>query len=207
MTDESDPEPGPTPERQTSLSLLQRLRTSDEDAWRRLVHLYSPLVHYWCGRWGVVGSDAEDITQDVFLVVSGRLAEFRRDQPGDTFRGWLRTITRNHLLNHLRRRGQSATAAGGSDARRLLETVAAQAETNPDEDDPQAELSGLYRRAVDLVRGEFEARTWQMFWAATVDGRVVADIADEQGVTPATVRKAKSRVLHRLKEEVGDLIE
>jgi DNA-directed RNA polymerase specialized sigma24 family protein len=46
-----------------------------------------------------------------------------------------------------------------------------------------------------------------MFWAVTVEGRVVADIAAEQGVTPATVHKAKSRVLHRLKEEAGDLIQ
>ena len=198
--------PVPTPDRQTSLSLLQRLRTSDEDAWRRLVHLYGPLVRHWCLRWGVASPDIDDISQEVFLVVANRLSDFRRDRPGDTFRGWLRTITRNHLLNHLRRSSQAPNAAGGSEARRLLDNVAAQTTSDADED-PQAELNGLYRRAVELVRGEFEAKTWQMFWCAAVDGRVVADIAAEHGVTPAAVRKAKSRVLHRLKEEVDDLIQ
>ena len=205
MTDPAHRAPGQTPERNTSLSLLQRLRTSDDDAWSRLVHLYGPLVRYWCSSWGVTGSDAEDITQEVFLVVTNRLAEFQRDQTGGTFRGWLRAITRNHLLTHLRRRNQAPDAAGGSDAQRLLSNVAEDAPSNDDED-PQTELSGLYCRAVELVRGEFEQKTWQMFWAATIDGREVADIAAEQGVTPAAVRKAKSRVLHRLKEEVGDLV-
>jgi RNA polymerase sigma-70 factor (ECF subfamily) len=45
-----------------------------------------------------------------------------------------------------------------------------------------------------------------MFWLAVVEDQAPADIAGRLGVTPATVRKAKSRVLHRLKEEVGDLI-
>ena len=198
--------PESTPDRQTSLSLLQRLRTSDEDAWRRLVHLYAPLVRYWCVRSGVAGPDIEDISQEVFLVVANRLSDFRRDRPGDTFRGWLRTITRNHLLNHLRRRSQAPNAAGGSDARRLLDNVAIQTDLETDED-PRVELNGLYRRAVELVRGEFETKTWQMFWCVAVDGRGVADIAAEHGVTTAAVRKAKSRILHRLKEEVDDLIQ
>ena len=38
-------------------------------------------------------------------------------------------------------------------------------------------------------------------------GHPVDLIASDMGVTPAAVRKAKSRILHRLKEEIGDLID
>ena len=31
----------------TPLSLLERARTNDADAWRRLVELYRPLVLFW----------------------------------------------------------------------------------------------------------------------------------------------------------------
>jgi DNA-directed RNA polymerase specialized sigma24 family protein len=72
--------------------------------------------------------------------------------------------------------------------------------------DPPEEVSDLYHRALELVRSEFEARTWQAFWRATVDGQRVDLIAADLGVTTAAVRKSKSRVLRRLKEEVGDLI-
>jgi len=31
----------------TSLSMLERARGSDSDAWRRIVELYSPLIFFW----------------------------------------------------------------------------------------------------------------------------------------------------------------
>jgi RNA polymerase sigma-70 factor (ECF subfamily) len=58
-----------------------------------------------------------------------------------------------------------------------------------------------------LIRGEFEERSWQMFWRTVIDDRPAADVAAEMGVTPAAVRKAKSRILHRLKEHFGELLQ
>ena len=191
----------------TSLTLLARLRTSDRDAWSRLVRLYGPLVAYWVRRGGVTGADAEDVVQEVFREVSQALAEFRRDRPGDTFRGWMRGIARIALLRYWRSVGRQPEAVGGTAARDLLNAVPAPAWDDPDGDDPEPEVHALYHRALELVRGEFEARTWQMFWATTVEGRKPADVAADLGVSTAAVRQAKSRVLRRVKEEVGDLIE
>jgi RNA polymerase sigma-70 factor (ECF subfamily) len=187
----------------TSLSLLERARARDGEAWRRLVHLYHPLVLGWCGRTGVAGADAEDVAQEVFLAAAAGLGSFRRDRPGDTFRGWLRGITRNKVLEHFRRTGRQPRAAGGSDAGRRLAEMPDPLD-DPDDDD-RDEIARLYRRALELVRGEFEAKTWQMFWLTVVEGRPTDAVAAEMGVTPAAVRQAKSRVLRRLKEEVGDL--
>ncbi len=189
-------------DRSTSLTLLQRVRDKDEEAWRRLLHLYGPLVERWCARGGVHPADADDVRQDVFQAVAAGLDGFRRDRPGDTFRGWLKVITRNKLLDHFRRRQKHPEAQGGTDAHRQLQELA-----GPElPEDTEEDLGGLYRRALELVRGEFEERTWQAFWRAAVEGQSPAAIAADLGVTPAAVRKAKSRVLHRLREEVGDLI-
>jgi RNA polymerase sigma-70 factor (ECF subfamily) len=188
-------------DRPTSLTLLERARNRDEEAWQRLMQLYAPLVASWCGRWGVSGQDADDVSQDVFGAVAAGLGGFRRDRPGDTFRGWLRGITRNKLLDHLRRRQGQAEAQGGTDAHRQMQQIAEQ----PWPEDSEEDLGALYRRALELVRGEFEERTWQAFWRAAVDGHSPADIAADLGVTQAAVRKAKSRVLHRLRQEIGDL--
>jgi RNA polymerase sigma-70 factor (ECF subfamily) len=51
-----------------------------------------------------------------------------------------------------------------------------------------------------------EERTWQAFWWAAVEGQAPADIATDLARSPAAVRKARSRVLCRLREEIGDLI-
>lgn len=188
----------------TSITLLERVRARDQEAWGRLIYLYGPLIDHWCHRWGVAGADCEDIRQEVFQGVASNLGAFRRDRPGDTFRGWLRGITRNKLLDHLRRRDKQPHGQGGTDAQRRMLDVPEQDDLP---DDSGQETSNLYHRALELVRSEFEERTWQMFWRAAVEGQAPADIAADMKVSPAAVRQAKSRVLRRLKEEVGDLIE
>jgi RNA polymerase sigma-70 factor, ECF subfamily len=149
---------------------------------------------------------SDDVVQEVCRVAFSGLAGFRRDRPGDTFRGWLRTITRTALALHFRKLARVPVAGGGSAAFARLQEVADPAPDLPDED-PSDEIRGLHRRALELVRGEFEDRTWQMFWLTAVEDRKPADVAAGFGVTPVAVRKAKSRVLRRLREEIGDLLD
>lgn len=187
----------------TSRTLLERAVGQDPDAWQRIVHLCLPLVRTWCLRFGVRVDDVDDVSQEVFRAAVGRLSEFRRDRPGDTFRGWLRVISRNQAIVH-HRRGKGAHAAGGSTAHLALSSV--EDPLADDDEDSPAEVSALYHRALELVRAEFETRTWEMFWNVVVDERPTADVAAAFSVSPAAVRQAKARVLRRLKEEVGDVI-
>jgi RNA polymerase sigma-70 factor (ECF subfamily) len=102
----------------------------------------------------------------------------------------------------VQRKQKHPEAQGGTEAQLRFKQIA---EQDLPEDSPD-QLSALYHRALELVRLEFEDSTWQAFWRAAVDGHSPALIASEMGVTTAAVRKAKSRVLNRLREELGDLI-
>jgi RNA polymerase sigma-70 factor (ECF subfamily) len=196
------PRPKRTPST-TSVTLLQRLRGNEPEAWRVMVQLYAPLVYHWCGRRGVRGADAEDVSQEVFRAAAAGLARFRREREGDSFRAWLRGITRNVLLQHFRRADRQPQASGGTDALAQLQEVAG---GDDDADDPPTELEALRRRALELVRGQVEERTWRAFWLTAVEGQSPVDVAAGLGVSPTAVRMAKSRVLHRLKEQFSDLI-
>jgi RNA polymerase sigma-70 factor (ECF subfamily) len=188
----------------TPLSLLERARAHDQQAWSRLVALYRPLVQFWCRQAHCPAGEVEDVTQDVFAAVAASLGGFHRDRPGDTFRGWLRGITRNQVLLYFRRNQDRPRPEGGSDALERLQDVADLPAGSAEEAE---EVSQLYRRAVEQVRSEFEERTWQMFWRVVIEGRSPVALAEELGVSPAAVRQAKSRVLRRLKEEMGELVE
>jgi RNA polymerase sigma-70 factor, ECF subfamily len=170
------------------------------------VGLYTPLVYHWSARRGVRGADAEDVAQEVFQAAAAGLARFRREREGDSFRGWLRGITRNVLLQHFRRADRQPRASGGTDALARLQDVAEAEPPDADEDDSPSELEALRRRALDLVRGQVEERTWRAFWLTAIEGRSPNDVAPGLGVSPTAVRMAKSRVLRRLKEQFGDLI-
>ena len=192
----------------TSLSLLDRARENDQDAWTRLAALYRPLVLFWCRRANCPAAEAEDIAQDVFAGVAAGLSEFRRDRPGDSFRGWLRGITRNQVLMYFRRNQGRPQPVGGSAALEQVQDLPDLLAGLPDEEaDEEAEVSLVYRRAVEQVRGEFEQRTWHLFWRTVVEGISPAAVAEEMHTTPATVRQAKSRVLRRLKQEMGEVLE
>jgi RNA polymerase sigma-70 factor (ECF subfamily) len=189
----------------TPLSLLDRARSNDSAAWRRLMDLYKPLVRFWCGRAGLHGPDAEDVTQETFAAAAAHLGAFHHDRPGDTFRGWLRVIARNQVLAYLRRDQGKVQAEGGSAAWAKLQDVCDP--LGGPEGDEQAEMSAVYRRALELVRGEFEARTWQAFWRTTIEDQSPATLAAELAMTPVAIRQAKSRVLRRLRQELGELLD
>jgi RNA polymerase sigma-70 factor (ECF subfamily) len=145
--------------------------------------------------------DAADIVQQVFLVVHTKIDEFRRDRPGDSFRGWLFGILRNHLRHHYRNAARRPMPAGGTDALQRLNEVAAV-------DDPSTfsteGLSDLCRRALEFIQAEYEQTTWMAFWRTAVEGKLPRDVAAELGLTVNAVYVARSRVVRRLREFLSE---
>lgn len=187
----------------TSPSLLRRAADCDPEAWRRLVVLYSPLIQHWCRQAGIPEQDVADVSQEVFAVVASSLSRFRPDRPGTSFRAWMRGIARHKLQHHVRQRG--SPAVGGSEALERLQQVPAPADEVELSESP-SDVTALYRRALRQVQDQFQDQTWTAFWRVTIENRATADVAAELGITANAVRLAKSHVLRRLREEMGELI-
>jgi RNA polymerase sigma-70 factor (ECF subfamily) len=187
----------------TSLSLLNRAQQSDPAAWSRLCHLYAPLVYEWCRRAGLQDSDAHDVGQEVFVVVHRRMSDFRRTAPGESFRGWLWGITRNKLREHFRRVvAQPARLGGNAPA---VDAAGADSLGDLEASSPGTDAI-LMRRALELIRPNFDEVTWRAFWRMAIDGQRSTDVASELDLTPGAVRQAKFRILKRLREEFEGLL-
>jgi RNA polymerase sigma-70 factor (ECF subfamily) len=145
------------------------------------------------------------VTQDVFRAVAGNIDRFRRERPGNSFRGWLWTITRNKIRDLQRARGRQPHAVGGTT---MMYRVAEVPNAPPSDD---ASSTGMvrstYRRAVEMLRECFEQSTWQAFWRVAIERDKPADVAADLGISVNAVRKAKARVVRRLREEFGDLLD
>ena len=185
----------------TPITLLERLRRpGEQDAWFRFVGLYTPLIYYWSRQAGLQQSDAADLVQEVFAHLVEKMPGFVYD-PARRFRAWLRTVTLNLLRDRARRRGDRPIAFGeqGLDAITVPDGA--------DALDEQDYRGYLVKRAMQVMRADFNEATWQACWRHAVEGRPAADVARELGMTVGAVYAARFRVLGRLREELGGMLE
>jgi RNA polymerase sigma-70 factor (ECF subfamily) len=192
----------------TSASLIARIRRRDGDAWQRLANCYGPLVYGWARQAHLQSSDAADVMQEVFRAVARNMEGFHHTAPGDSFRGWLWTITKNKIRDHFRRLSQRREAHGGDEIEQIISQIPDQ--PPPEELSDSAQIDGasvrLVRATLQFVKGEFEPRTWQAFWRVTMEDESPAAAAAELGMSIGALYVAKSRVLKRLREELAGLV-
>ena len=189
----------------TRVTLLNRLKDgADADAWHEFVHLYGPVVYGFARKRGLQDADAADLMQEVLRSVARNAVRMEYDPKRGTFRGWLYTVTRNKIYNFLNGQRGRPRGSGNPDDQVRIEAV-------PDRTDDQSKEWDLeYQRrltakAMDLVRDEFQVRTWKAFWGKAVEGRSVEEVGIELAMTHGSVYIAKSRVLARLRVEVQRL--
>lgn len=85
-------------------SLVERCLRGDEAAWEDLVKLHTRRVYSICYRFTTKDSEAQDLTQEVFLRVFRTIGSFRSGE--GSFVVWLTRLTRNLLIDHYRRTKQ-----------------------------------------------------------------------------------------------------
>ena len=78
--------------------LIQRARRGDAEAFGELVRRYQTSVFNVCYRLLHERLEAEDMTQETFLRVRGRLHTFDQER---AFSPWIRRVAANVCLNHL----------------------------------------------------------------------------------------------------------
>lgn len=82
-------------------ALIRLCLQGDDHAWQQIVESQHRRVYGICYRFTGSTSDAEDLTQDVFLKIYRNLKTF--DLERGSFQSWLTVLTRNLLVDHFRR--------------------------------------------------------------------------------------------------------
>ena len=189
----------------TSISLVERLRLCPDSAsWQRLVDLYAPMIRKWFLDQGLQPPDADDLVQEMFIVLIRELPEFHHDLRRGAFRRWLRSMAVNRLRIFWRTRDTQPLPVG--DIENLLDQL----------EDPNSNLSRAWdqehdrhvaHNLLELIEPEFEPATWQAFRRLVLEGRRTAEVAAELGVSTTAVRVAKLRILRRFRQEAEGFID
>jgi RNA polymerase sigma-70 factor (ECF subfamily) len=89
-----------TPERASDFALAQRAAGGDMEAFEELFRLHRRLVYALCLRMTQDVSEAEDVTQEVFVLLFRKIGGFRGEA---NFTTWLHRLTVNQVLMRFRK--------------------------------------------------------------------------------------------------------
>lgn len=182
----------------TRSTLLERVRDPEDTAsWREFVELYEPLLKKFLRSRGVPACDAADIVQDVFTVLFRTLEDFTLDRSRGRFRSWLWTVSRNAMVDHVKRKARRKEAEEEW-CRRLADLQS--------DADSIAEFETAHRqRVIDFVlqrvKASAQPATWACFEQHIQRGQPAAAVAQELGITTNSVYVNASRVLERLRRQ------
>lgn len=191
-----------TPSTRASL-LLKLCDPRDHEAWVEFVYLYEPVIYRVLKKYGLQDVDAMEVMQELLLVVSRSVNRWTPGKEHGSFRGWLRRVTRNLVVNWLRIKKRQPDIFPLDLDSLLIRNEPCEGDESREFDDEVRR--SMFQRASERVRQEVQPQTWQAFWEVAVSGHEIRDVADRLRMTTGAVRVAKCRVIARLRETVSRL--
>jgi RNA polymerase sigma-70 factor (ECF subfamily) len=187
----------PEPEDPSDLpSLIDEVREGHRGAFGRLAKRIERSVRRWAESFTGDEDDADDVTQDVLILVQRRLPQF---EGKSRFSTWLFRITRNVALDRRRRDTRRN--------RRLQEMPLSPESTSTRDDFDDLKLAQLVLHYFD----ELPARQREVFELADIQGLSAPEIGVRLGMKPVTVRanlfKARRTIRQRMFSHHSKLLE
>src|SRR5581483_7882185 len=181
-------------------TLVARCLRGDEAAWEELVRLHTRKVYGLCYRFTGSASEAQDLTQEVFLRVFRTLKSFRAAE--GSFATWLARVTRNLLIDNYRRTRQERVTDSIEQQLPVIEEAGAAASIKPDQ-----MLAG--REASDLLQAALQGLSPDLREAVILrdlqemEYREIAQILDiPEGTVKSRINRGRAelaRLLHKQK--------
>lgn len=153
------------------------------------------MLFAWARRLGLESDDAADFVQDLFVTLVQKMPTFEYDSR-HSFRAWLKTIAFNRWRNWV---AKKRPVVLGDEHPAIPDSVAEFIEADY--------LSVVSRRALQIMKSDFEDETWRACWLVVGERMSAQEAATELGIGVAKVYVAKSRVLARLRQELDGLLD
>lgn len=181
----------------TRYTLIGKLKDSaDAQAWSEFAAIYQPVIFRLAIAKGLQHADAADLTQEVLTRVAGAIDTFR-PTAGGCFRAWLYRITRNLVIDFLRKQQQRQPLEPLPSPEHLAAREASPKDSAAFHREFQKQI---FWAAAEVVQTQVQMKTWQAFWKTEVQHEAVEQVASELQMTAGAIYVARSRVIARLRQ-------
>lgn len=192
--------------------LVRRCVAGDPEAWQELVVSQHRRIYAICYRFTGSGTDAEDLTQEVFLKLYRNLASF--DVERGSFQTWITTLARNLLVDHFRRTrlerasdSLDASFSGDNDGARVANRMAELTDPHPS---PETHAAGMELRVrIQQALAQLSPELREAVILRDLEDMDYKEIAQVLRIPEGTVKSRISRgrgelarLLHRIEGQV-----
>ena len=186
----------------TSITLVQKIRNQyDEKAWERFAEVYTPYIRIIVFKMGMRFHDAEDLVQNVILKAWKGLPNFEYTPDKGRLRGWLKTIARNTVMSHFKKKSTSEKSLDEiEDETFVLKSTDAEINEIMEK---EWEIF-IAKMAWDNIKGDFGDTVVQVFEHLS-DGKSCDEIAQLLDIKLNTVYQSRKRVKQKLFREIRNL--
>ena len=181
------------------VQLVQQCLQGDGSAWEELVRQHSRRVFNICYRFTGNRTEAEDLTQDVFLRIYRTLASYRSAHGG--FATWMTSVTRNLLIDHYRRTKRDRATDSLDDAMPVVENKESSAK-RPDEQALLGELSGQVQSALTKLSPELREAVVLRDLQQLEYGEIQRVLAVPEGTVKSRINRGRIE-LARILQQMG----
>jgi RNA polymerase sigma factor (sigma-70 family) len=192
--------------RRTRITLIQRVKDQhDETSWEDFVNIYSRYMYAIIRRMGISEHDAEDLTQQLLLKIWNKLPQTDLDQMTH-FRGWLSIITKQFVIDFIRKRTREAKRLEKVEQDTTLSYLNAIRLPDIDkiaEKEWQLHITNL---ALDKIEPFFSGQAIQVF-RLSLDGLEIKDISKKLDLKENSIYRLRNRVKKKLLLQIAELRE
>lgn len=168
--------------------LVKDVAAGNAEAYRRLLEVSARLIRgYLLTKMaGPLRGDVEDVVQETLLAVHLKYNSYNPSMP---YLPWLRAIAQHKLIDHWRKRKIAGTVPLDDE---LADTLAS--------DMPEVD-AGI---TLEKLMEQLSDKQQKIVKLARIDGKSMAEIADEMHLTVADVKVTLHRAIKKLSESVKE---
>ncbi|MCM1220295.1 MAG: sigma-70 family RNA polymerase sigma factor [Lachnospiraceae bacterium] len=179
-------------------TLIRKSQNGDAEAMEELLHAAYTPVSYQCRRFLKTGADAEDMTQEILLLIYTKIDTLH--EPA-AFWGWLGRMTANRCKNALTRTHEDLPILEDDEGNSVLDSMENEdRQTVPEEAFDNAETARMIGGIIDALP-EAQRNCVLLYY---YDEMSVKEIADMVGTSENTVKSRLNYARKTIKENVLD---
>ena len=194
---------------QTRPSLLNRLKSGDDESWQDFYRIYGKLVRDFAIQAGLTNTEADEVVQETAIAMARHLPEYRYDPKVCRFKTWLLNQTSWRIKDQFKKRkketAQNNYTDRGNEETATINRVPDTAATDLDAVFESQWRKNLFDVAVDRVKTKFSLKQFQIFDLLVVREWPAATVAQSLGVSLANVYVTRHRISSAIKKETKRL--